>query len=131
MASRGAEIVSQLELVPLGTDDDGDPIESCVVVAAEADTATSKAAKVNGAAKIALEALYEAVAEWGEVVPDSHIPAKTRSRTASDARLSGLRKSCKSLKSLVFGTIAYGSPDKPDMRTFPARQSPGQQGHPL
>jgi hypothetical protein len=41
----GAEIVSQLEVVPLGTDDDGDPIESCVVVAAETDTATSNAAK--------------------------------------------------------------------------------------
>jgi hypothetical protein len=33
---------------------------------------------VRGAAKIAPEALYEAIAEYGEVVSDSHIPQNTR-----------------------------------------------------
>jgi AAA domain len=78
----GAEIVSQLELVPLGTDDDGDPIDSCVVVSVKADTATSNAAKVSGQAKVALDALYEALAECGEVPPaSSHIPPRTRTTT--------------------------------------------------
>jgi AAA domain len=76
--SEGAEIVSELKLVELGTDDDGDPITSCVVVAPEVDTATSNAGEVSGAAKVALEALHEALAECGQVVPDSHIPAHTR-----------------------------------------------------
>jgi hypothetical protein len=77
--AEGAEIVSQLEPVPLGIDDDGDPIDSCVVVSAEADTtASATKVKLSGAAKVALEALYEALTECGEVVPDSHIPAHTR-----------------------------------------------------
>jgi AAA domain len=73
----GAEIVSRLEPVPLGTDDDGDPIDSCVVVSAET-VATSNAAKVRGGAKIALKALYEAIVECGEVVQGSYIPPNTR-----------------------------------------------------
>jgi hypothetical protein len=35
-------------------------------------------------------------------------------RTASVKLLSGLPKGCNSFKSLAFGTIAYGTPDKPD-----------------
>jgi AAA domain len=45
--AEGAEIVSELKLVELGTDDDGDPIISCVVAASEVETATSNAAKVQ------------------------------------------------------------------------------------
>jgi hypothetical protein len=72
----GDTIVSRLENVEVGIDDDGDAITSCVVVPSEA---SGKAAvQVKGAAKIALEALYEALADGGEVVPNSHTPSKTR-----------------------------------------------------
>ena len=72
----GDTIVSRLENVEVGTDDDGDAITSCVVVPSE--TSDKAAVQVKGAAKIALEALCEALAEGGEVVPSSHIPPKTR-----------------------------------------------------
>jgi hypothetical protein len=75
--AEGAEIVSRLEPMDVGTDDDGEAITSCVVVAADGATTTGSP-PVKGAAKIALDALYEALAECGEVVPDSHIPANTR-----------------------------------------------------
>ncbi len=75
----GDTIVSRLESVEVGTDDDGDPITSCVVVPSE--TYGRAAVQVRGAAKIALEALYEAIAEHGEVVTDSHIPQNTRATT--------------------------------------------------
>jgi hypothetical protein len=72
----GDTIVSRLEAVKVGVDEDGDPITSCVVVPCE--NCRKAAVKVRGAAKIALEALYEAIIECGEVVPSGHIPPKTR-----------------------------------------------------
>jgi hypothetical protein len=74
---QGDTITSRLEIVEVGTDDDGDPITSCVVMFAEAN-GTARTVQVKGAAKVALEALYEVLADCGEVVPDSHIPANTR-----------------------------------------------------
>jgi hypothetical protein len=72
----GTAIVSRLEDVEVGKDEDGDPIMSCVVVSSE--TGGIAAIQVRGAARIALEALYEAIAEYGEVVSDPHIPQNTR-----------------------------------------------------
>ncbi len=72
----GDTIVSRLENVEVGTDDDGDAITSCVVVPSE--NSGKAAAQVKGAAKIALEALYEALAEGGEIVWSSRIPRNTR-----------------------------------------------------
>ena len=76
--AEGEVVASQLEVITVGTDDDGDAITSCVIVAAESDGQVSTS-KPGGAAGIALEALYEAIGELGEVPPASrHIPANTR-----------------------------------------------------
>ncbi len=72
-----AVVVSRLEVVELGVDDDGETISSCVIVPAET-VPTGPNIAVRGAAKIALEALYEAIIECGEVVQNGHIPPQTR-----------------------------------------------------
>jgi len=75
--SQGDEIVSRLEVVEIGRDDDGDPITSCVVEPIEGTAAPKKVAtpKLTKGAKIALAALREAIDECGEVPPASnHIP---------------------------------------------------------
>jgi hypothetical protein len=77
--AEGHSIVSRLETVEVGVDEDGDPITSCVVVPPE--TGGKAAVQVRGAAKIALEALYEAIAEEGEVIENSRIPRNTRTTT--------------------------------------------------
>ena len=74
---QGDEIVSRLEPVEVGTDTDGDPISSCVIVPLEGAAARQKpqGVKLKGAAKIALGALHEAISDCGEVPPASnHIP---------------------------------------------------------
>jgi hypothetical protein len=76
----GAEdvvISSRLEVVELGVDNDGETTTSCVIVPAET-VSTAPTIVVKGAAKIALEALYEAIIECGEMVQSSHIPPQTR-----------------------------------------------------
>jgi hypothetical protein len=50
-------VVSLLEVVEVGIDDDGDPITSCVVVPAETSDTAKNATRVKGAAKSALEPL--------------------------------------------------------------------------
>jgi hypothetical protein len=73
----GDAIVSRLENVEVGIDEDGDPIKSCVVMPSE--TCGNATVKVTGATKIALEALYEAIAEAPEQSPASgRIPQKGR-----------------------------------------------------
>jgi len=75
--AQGDSVVSRLEVVDVGIDEDGEPIASCVVV--PADSAGRFVAKPSGAARIALEALYEAIADFGEIGPtSSHIPPRTR-----------------------------------------------------
>jgi hypothetical protein len=75
---QGEEIVSALEQVTVGTDQDGDSITSCVI--RPSDTAPSKAkARVTGHAALALRVLQDSVIEAGEVPPvNSHIPLNTR-----------------------------------------------------
>ena len=75
----GEAIVSRLEKVEVGIDEDGDPITSCVVVPSE--TFGKPTLPLKGATKIALEALHEAIAEGGELVTSERIPAKTRTTT--------------------------------------------------
>ena len=78
--AEGAVIGSRLERVELGIDDDGDEMSSCVVVPAEAE----KPVKTNlpAAAKLALRALHEALADFGTLPPASnHIPSNTRTTT--------------------------------------------------
>jgi AAA domain len=76
-----ATIVSRLEVVELGNDADGEPMTSCVVVPTDAAKAEATTIKLEGKAKLALEALYEAITDCGEVVPSGHIPPKTRTTT--------------------------------------------------
>src|SRR5262245_8461987 len=77
----GHVLVSRLERVAVGTDDDGHPITSCVVVPADGSvvTTTSKAPRLPKAAQTALRALVEAIGEVGNIPPASnHIPPGVR-----------------------------------------------------
>jgi hypothetical protein len=72
----GAKIGSRLERVPLGVDDDGDEISSCIVNPAEPGEIGRK---VSGAAAIALKLLHEAMAAGGALPPASnYIPPGKR-----------------------------------------------------
>ncbi len=75
---QGDTIVSSLEQVTVGTDDDGDAITSCVIRPAEASSSAVKA-KVTGPAAIALRILQDTIIEEGEVPhSNTHIPPNTR-----------------------------------------------------
>jgi hypothetical protein len=67
----GDIIASRLEQAEIGTDEDGDPITSCIVVPAEVSN-ISRQGRVTGAAKIALELLHRAVIDAGEKPPASN-----------------------------------------------------------
>jgi hypothetical protein len=77
---QGGSVVSRLEVVEVGTDEDGEAITSCVVIPAEAvDANASKPPRMSKAATIALRALTEAIAECGEAAPASnHVPEAAR-----------------------------------------------------
>jgi AAA domain len=77
----GTQIVSYLETVQVGFDEDGEPIASCIIVPVEGVAAPGKTAraKLTKAAKIALRALREAISERGEIPPASnHIPRNVK-----------------------------------------------------
>ena len=91
----GATIVSKLEQVEVGLDEDGDPIASMVVVESLASGTTVKrrGPRLNKSSQIALAALEEALHEAGIEPPTSnHIPSNTRAvkrdtwRKYADAR---------------------------------------------
>jgi hypothetical protein len=75
--AEGTEIVSRLERVELGTDIDGDPITSLVVVAAEASPSTRNITRrLSDRQRLALAALDECAA--GQAAPaDLQLPART------------------------------------------------------
>lgn len=76
----GAEgdcIVSRLEQIEVGEDEDGEPITSCVVMPTDMGDIRSNI-KLPPSAKLALDALNEAIIESGEVVSGGNIPPKTR-----------------------------------------------------
>ena len=75
--AEGDTVVSPLEQAEVGIDEDGEPIISCVVVPTDSDGSHANV-KVPPSAKIALDAVYEAIAESGEVVAGGGIPLKTR-----------------------------------------------------
>jgi hypothetical protein len=84
--SEGDTIISKLERIELGPDEDGNEMSSCVVVPVE-DTA-SAVPKAKGktrlpkAARTALRALTEALDEVGSVPPASnHIPSNVKTVT--------------------------------------------------
>ncbi len=69
----------KLEPVEIGTDEDGDPITSCVLLPADKDATTSHCTKVSGQARVALDLLDRAIADAGEIPPASnHIPGQIR-----------------------------------------------------
>jgi hypothetical protein len=77
----GAVVTSKLERVELGTDDDGDPIASCVIVPVEgAVEAKAKGPKLAPAVKLALDQLHELIAsDASEPAPASnHVPQNVR-----------------------------------------------------
>ncbi len=75
----GDAIFSQLESVEVGSDEEGDPITSCVVVPAEEVSTATGQRKVSGKPKIALDLLREAINRDGEAPPPNpHRPDKTR-----------------------------------------------------
>lgn len=100
----GDEIVSRLEVIELGTDDDGETITSCVVIPA-GPAAANHQDNLRGSAKIAFDLLKRALAEESEPVPTSNhsIPPNTRT-----IRIDLWRRYCDE------GMIA--STDKPDSK---------------
>jgi hypothetical protein len=114
---QGDTVASRLDVVEVGLDDDGDPITSCVVVPVEAGDTLKPQPKVTGATRIALDALYEAIAEIGEVSESSHVPRNTRTipvvrwttyfeakmiddRTKPDSKRRAFVRSCEKLQAL-------------------------------
>jgi AAA domain len=77
--AEGTEIVSQLEPVELGTDADGDPITSLIVLAAERSSANrTNTRKLSDRQRLALAALDECAASRGTLAPASlELPART------------------------------------------------------
>jgi AAA domain len=80
--SADAELVSALDVVEVGQDEDGEIVTSCVVVQVEASPQEKKPERVQklpGAAAVALHALRQAVQDGGEKPPASnHIPSDTK-----------------------------------------------------
>ena len=69
---------SRLETVEVGTDEDGEPITSCVVIPSEKSEAKNTK-KLTDAAKIAFDLLQKAIIEAGEEPPASGtIPSDIR-----------------------------------------------------
>ena len=75
----GTSVLSRLESVDLGSDDDGDPITSCVIVPVEGKQRSDIQREISGAAKIALDVLVDTLADTGErAMASNHIPAGVR-----------------------------------------------------
>jgi AAA domain len=84
----GDVVVSRLDAVEVGTDEDGHPIRSCVVVPADGPVIpkTTKP-RMPKAAQTALRALVEAISECGVIPPASnHIPAGVKVVTVDQWR---------------------------------------------
>jgi hypothetical protein len=75
----GDEIVSQLVVVEVGTDEDGEPITSCVVESLAAGAKTAKpASRLSAAQQRALDLLSDAIVRDGTIPqPNDHIPRTT------------------------------------------------------
>jgi hypothetical protein len=81
--AQGESIVSRLEALEVGQDEDGEPITSCVIVPVEGNVILFPKAKrrLTDGAKIALKALQLAISEVGEIVQSSEIPATVKTIT--------------------------------------------------
>lgn len=75
----GAALAFSLEVAELGADEDGEPVTSCIVVAADGAPTGRVLAPVSGQARIALDQLRRAIEDAGEPLPASnHSPAGKR-----------------------------------------------------
>ena len=78
----GAVISSRLEVIELGADQDGDQMTSRVVVPAPSaenpEPKTKAKPTISKAAKIALRALNEALADDGKIIISSYAPDNTK-----------------------------------------------------
>jgi hypothetical protein len=72
--AEGDRVVSRLEQIEVGEDEDGEPITSCVAMPTDAGVIRP----LPQSAKLALDALNEAMTESGEVVSGASIPPQTR-----------------------------------------------------
>lgn len=83
----GEVIRSRLERVELGLDDDGDPITSCVISAAEGANAIDVKNKISPTARVALTMLAEAINDVGTIPSaSSRILPNTRTTRTNDWR---------------------------------------------
>jgi hypothetical protein len=84
----GEEIVSRLNVVEVGINEDGDPITSCVIEPVDARASTPKPAKKpTGAASVGLEQLKNCMADHAVDLPASnHIPKGARGVTLFEWR---------------------------------------------
>jgi hypothetical protein len=83
----GQRIAFNLTGVTVGTYEQGDPITAPVVIEAMAGVTPKKKAKLSDAAKVAINALQEAIGELGVIPPASnHIPPMTKAVTMDQWR---------------------------------------------
>jgi hypothetical protein len=105
------EIVSRLEVVEVGTDTDGDKITSCVIVPVESAAPSRNAAgpKLTKGAKIALEALHEAIGEVGDVpAASNHILVGVKCVTLAQWRDYAYRRGISASEKPDATRIAFG-----------------------
>jgi AAA domain len=69
--AEGASLVSKLEAVDVGTDVDGDPITSCVVVPVDGAAVRTTTRKLSDRQKLALDALADCTVGHGSPTPSS------------------------------------------------------------
>jgi AAA domain len=83
----GTTILSRLEAVEVGIDEDGEPITSCVVVPIDGGkpTRATKTAKLSPIPRAALRHLHECLAERGRPATDNdHVPAEAKTVTSTE-----------------------------------------------
>jgi hypothetical protein len=78
----GAEVFSRLEPVTVGTDLDGDTMNTLIVLPTDREHVKIKGKSITGAKRVALDLLRKAIDEAGEPAPaNNHIPANARTTT--------------------------------------------------
>jgi hypothetical protein len=83
--AEGEEIVSRLELVEVGTDDDGDPITSMVVEPVEGYVSPPGAGKLSDKQHNAMQTLFRGINDSGELLPATFgLPMPTKGLKAED-----------------------------------------------
>jgi hypothetical protein len=76
--AEGVTFTSSLQVIDVGTDENGKTISSCVIAPLEGQAPAAKAkraVKVPKNAMLALNALRDAVADYGQRVANAHVPA--------------------------------------------------------